>query len=159
MLLRCCNCWKWDTVGESQSKKLGGRRFIPRPDRRQRRKPEHISCNLITEKTDLSLPQCARFHPTGTAVDAELMKYSSYPTLSANADPCTFWRDLEKAGCPKLAGLAREHLCIMPSSAPVERVFSKSGWFVCKRRCKMSGGIRFFVDLFGTQQTPPYTKR
>ena len=52
-------------------------------------------------------------------------------------NPLSWWKK-NQLKYPKLAKLARQFLCIIASSVPCERVFSKSGWCVNKRRTLLS---------------------
>jgi len=52
-------------------------------------------------------------------------------------DPLLWWEQRETK-YPRLAPLARRYLAITATSVPSERVFSKSGWIVNKRRCTLS---------------------
>eukprot|EP01103_Thecamoeba_quadrilineata_P007407 TRINITY_DN1728_c0_g1_i3.p1 TRINITY_DN1728_c0_g1~~TRINITY_DN1728_c0_g1_i3.p1 ORF type:complete len:245 (+),score=25.64 TRINITY_DN1728_c0_g1_i3:245-979(+) len=47
------------------------------------------------------------------------------------------WWVLKEPAYPKLAQVARKYLCLPVSSLPSERVFSKAGWLVSKRRCSL----------------------
>ena len=53
------------------------------------------------------------------------------------SNPLSWWKEHERE-YPRLAQLARRYLCISPTSVPCERVFSKGGWIVNKRRCSLS---------------------
>ena len=64
--------------------------------------------------------------------------YCSLPTLdffdkSGSLSPLDWWK--EKSGLlPNLALLAKKYLCIPATSAPVERVFSRAGLTISKKR-------------------------
>jgi len=88
---------------------------------------------------------------TTLGTNAETSQYFLLPPAGRNTDVCTWWRD-HQGSCPKLARLARRYLCIMASSAPVERVFSKSGWFVNKRRCSMTGDTVSLITFVAENQ-------
>ena len=52
-------------------------------------------------------------------------------------DPLVWWSKHQHK-FPRIAKLARRYLCITATSLPCERVFSKGGWLVNKRRCSLS---------------------
>jgi len=52
-------------------------------------------------------------------------------------NPLGWWK-LNEHRYPRLAALARKYLCVQPSSAAVERVFSVSGNIVTKRRASLA---------------------
>lgn len=52
-------------------------------------------------------------------------------------DPLLWWK-VRQAKYPKLSKVARRFLCVIATSVPCERVFSKSGWIVNKRRTLLS---------------------
>lgn len=58
---------------------------------------------------------------------------SDRDTLS---DPLMWWKT-HSAEYPRVARLARRYLSIASTSVAVERVFSKGGWIVNKRRCSL----------------------
>ena len=53
------------------------------------------------------------------------------------SNPLSWWKK-NQSKYPRLAKLARQFLCVIASSVPCERVFSKSGWCVNKRRTLLS---------------------
>ena len=73
---------------------------------------------------------------TSSAADLELQYYCKMPNLQRTCNPLEWW----KAQChalPELSKLARKFLCIPATSVPSERVFSKAGEIVSKRRASI----------------------
>jgi len=74
------------------------------------------------------------------------------------SDPLLWWKEHEQS-YPQLARLAKRYLPLMASSSPVERVFSKSGWFVSKKRCTTTDDtvslLTFFLSSNLNQQYLP----
>jgi len=72
---------------------------------------------------------------------SELNTYSGIRGLGIESltrqDSLDWWKQHQHQ-LPQLAALAQKYLAIMATSAPVERVFSASGWVVSKRRCRMT---------------------
>jgi len=52
-------------------------------------------------------------------------------------DPLAWWRGRVNV-YPRLSQLARRHLCMVATSVPSERVFSKSGQLISDRRSRLS---------------------
>ena len=53
------------------------------------------------------------------------------------SDPLAWWK-AHSGEYPRVAELARSHLSVAATSVGVERVFSKGGWIVNKRRCSLA---------------------
>ena len=69
-----------------------------------------------------------------SAVIKELENYIQEPKLPESLDPlCDFWK-LQSSRFPRLAELARRYLIVQATSTPSERVFSKMGNTVSKKR-------------------------
>lgn len=66
--------------------------------------------------------------------------YEELPILSRESDPLEWWRT-NKEKFPKLAILAKNYLAKPATSVPSERVFSKSGELLNKKRCQLSPDI------------------
>ena len=67
-------------------------------------------------------------------VNQELEKYDAEPQI--RGDPLQWWKSRE-ASMPLLAEVARAILCVPGSSVPSERVFSKSGQLLNKKRASL----------------------
>ena len=61
----------------------------------------------------------------------EIRKYRDIDALDPKLDPLEWWR-LNECKFPMLAATAKKYLCIPATSAPVERLFSKSGQILIK---------------------------
>lgn len=68
----------------------------------------------------------------------EVNKYLQEPLLGREENPITWWSD-RKLFYPRLHDLAMARLCVMPTSVPSERIFSKAGQILTDRRCRLSG--------------------
>lgn len=64
-------------------------------------------------------------------INQELEKYDAEPQI--RGDPLQWWKSRESS-MPILAEVTRAILCVPGSSVPSERVFSKSGQFLNKKR-------------------------
>lgn len=62
--------------------------------------------------------------------------YSEEINLDRKKDPLIWWADRQKI-YPWLSKLAKKHLCIVATSVPCERVFSKAGQVVTERRNRL----------------------
>ena len=68
--------------------------------------------------------------------DQELQYYAKMPNLQRSCDPLIWWQAQSHA-LPEMTKLARRYLCIPATSVPSERVFSKTGEIISKRRASI----------------------
>jgi hypothetical protein len=62
---------------------------------------------------------------------------SACPLVGDQSDPLLWWKKKQNK-FPRISRLARKILTLTATSVPSERVFSKSGWIVNKRRSSLS---------------------
>jgi len=70
------------------------------------------------------------------AVMSQLRQYVEEPYIGRHDDPVAWWR-VRSQIYRELASLAREYMCIVATSVPSERVFSKSGQLISARRSRL----------------------
>lgn len=68
--------------------------------------------------------------------DMELKMYCNDPVLNRKEDPLLWWKNNE-AKFPNLAKIAKKYLGIPATSVPSERLFSKAGELVSKKRNRL----------------------
>ncbi|KAK3913072.1 Transposable element Hobo transposase, partial [Frankliniella fusca] len=73
--------------------------------------------------------------------DDEVDSYISEKGMPYVADPLQWWREHGCKKYPKLWRIARRHLAIMASSAPSERVWSKTGLVITPRRSRIGADL------------------
>ncbi|XP_063855526.1 zinc finger BED domain-containing protein 4-like [Scylla paramamosain] len=83
---------------------------------------------------------------TLTSTLSQVQSYLSQPTTEDDSDPLLFWEQ-NQSPLPQLAILALRYLCIPPSSAPVETLFSLAGKVFRPERCTMID-VRFEELMF-----------
>ncbi|XP_038148265.1 zinc finger BED domain-containing protein 4-like [Cyprinodon tularosa] len=66
----------------------------------------------------------------------EVQRYISEENTPRSQDPLQYWKS-QRLNYPTLYKLAMTFLCTPSSSVPCERVFSKAGQMVCKRRNRL----------------------
>lgn len=66
----------------------------------------------------------------------EVQRYISEENTPRSQDPLQYWKS-QRLNYPTLYKLAMTFLCTPSSSVPCERVFSKAGEMVCKRRNRL----------------------
>ncbi|KAM4028706.1 E3 SUMO-protein ligase ZBED1-like isoform 1-T1 [Anomaloglossus baeobatrachus] len=88
----------------------------------------------------------ARRNPTAAAV-IEVRGYVEEPLIQRSEDPLTWWQS--KASIyPRLNKVMAERLCIVATSVPSERVFSKTGQIITERRNRISAEkLKYLVFL------------
>lgn len=67
----------------------------------------------------------------------EVDKYLNQPLISRAENPLVWWAERKKV-YPRLYTLVKRRLCIMATSVPCERIFSKAGQVVSERRSRLS---------------------
>ena len=80
----------------------------------------------------------------------ELERYRKEPRLKSDGCPFQWWRNRYKE-YPLMARLARKYLAVSGTSTPSERVISRLGLVLTKRRLKLKGDffskIMFLSDI------------
>ena len=72
----------------------------------------------------------------GQVIDDEINRYLDEQQISAKGDSINWWRDREGI-YPHLLLAVHCFLCAPGSSVPSERLFSKAGELVSKKRCSL----------------------
>lgn len=75
-------------------------------------------------------------NPTAAGI-IELDKYLNEPLIHRTADPLLWWYQ-RKEVYPRLYEMAKRGLCIMATSVPCERVFSKTGPIISEKRNRLT---------------------
>ena len=83
--------------------------------------------------------------------EKELESYLSEKKLKGDGDPLLWW-NLHKDEYPNLARLARKYLAVQGTATPAERIMSRLGEILSKRRLAMKGElfskIMFLTDCY-----------
>ncbi|XP_077412229.1 E3 SUMO-protein ligase ZBED1-like isoform X2 [Vanacampus margaritifer] len=85
---------------------------------------------------DTSIHQARTTNVTANAT-VEVQKYLGAPNIPRVESPLQYWES-QKYTLPILYKLAISYLCTPASSVPCERVFSKAGEILCKKRNRLS---------------------
>lgn len=75
-------------------------------------------------------------NPTAAFI-VELDKYLHEPLLSRREDPLVWWK-LNQYVYPRLFKFVKKRFCIMGTSVPCERIFSKAGQTITKKRSRLT---------------------
>jgi len=67
-------------------------------------------------------------------VDLEMLKYLSSPVIDRKQCPITWWFKIGQKQYPLLFEASKKYLCLIATSVPSERVFSKAGNILNKKR-------------------------
>lgn len=85
-------------------------------------------------------------NPTADAV-MEVRGYLEEPLLPKNEDPLIWWK-IRGPVYPRLSKLVAKKLCIVATSVPAERIFSKVGEIFTQRRSRLKPAkVRSLVFL------------
>lgn len=74
----------------------------------------------------------------GNVVTCEVSVYADEVQIDKNIDPIIWWKKNEPR-FPKLSQLSKKYLCILGTSTPAERAFSKAGNIITAKRNCLSG--------------------
>ena len=85
---------------------------------------------------DNSVAQKNRIVSVQNSIHLKLDNYLKEPLLGRRQDPLIYWKDNVKK-YSKMSILARKYFCVMATSVPAERVFSKAGELICKKRNRL----------------------
>uniref|UniRef100_A0A1A8U2M2 HAT C-terminal dimerisation domain-containing protein n=1 Tax=Nothobranchius furzeri TaxID=105023 RepID=A0A1A8U2M2_NOTFU len=87
-----------------------------------------------------------RRNPSADAI-LEVRSYLEQPLFQRGADPLSWW-ETKGLGYPRLTHVMARRLCIVATSVPSERIFSKAGQIITERRNKISPSkLRHLVFL------------
>lgn len=88
----------------------------------------------------------ARRNPSADAI-LEVRSYLDEPLIQRSADPLSWW-ETKASVYPRLAKVMAGLLCIVATSVPSERIFSKTGQIITERRNRISPSkLRHLVFL------------
>ena len=66
-----------------------------------------------------------------------LAKYLALPRIKRNEDPIQWWHTVGRVQFPMLFLGAQKYLCMTATSVPSERVFSRAGNVITKKRASL----------------------
>lgn len=100
---------------------------------------ENPSCerqsSLLWEEFDRQAKECNVMNPRAAAI-IEVDRYIREPQLDRNEDPLKWW-DERHVLYPNLYEVVKRRLCIVATSVPCERLFSKTGQVLTERRNRL----------------------
>lgn len=88
----------------------------------------------------LAHAQNQKSQQTTSKINDELTVYLSNPVMPLNSDPMTYWEEVKQV-FTSLYNLAISHFCIVGTSVPSERLFSKAGGTVTQDRNRLSSEL------------------
>lgn len=90
--------------------------------------------------TDFDMQVVSSQHHRSASSDVliEIRRYSEEKLIPRDKDPLVWWQEHEQT-FPSLSRLAVRYLGIVASSVPAERIFSKAGEVVSKKRSRLRG--------------------
>lgn len=93
--------------------------------------------NLIWSDFDKLVKKRKEIDPKATAI-LEVRSYLAEELIHRKEDPLKWWK-IRAAVYPNLSKLAMQNLCIIATSVPSERVFSKAGQLISEKRSQLKG--------------------
>lgn len=88
----------------------------------------------------LAHAQNQKSQQTSSKINDELTVYLSNPVMPLNSDPMSYWEEVKNV-FPGLYNIAVSHFCIVGTSVPSERLFSKAGGTVTQDRNRLSSNL------------------
>ena len=74
---------------------------------------------------------------TKDCIDLEMKKYLALPRIKRNEDPIQWWHTVGRVQFPMLFLGAQKYQCMTATSVPSERVFSRAGNVITKKRASL----------------------
>ncbi|XP_019744386.1 zinc finger BED domain-containing protein 4-like [Hippocampus comes] len=95
---------------------------------------------------DRATGSTTRRNPSSDAI-LEVRSYCEEPLFQRSADPLSWW-EAKDSGYPRLTHVMTRRLCIVATSVPSERIFSKTGQILTERRNRINPSkLRHLVFL------------
>ncbi|XP_039616000.1 E3 SUMO-protein ligase ZBED1-like [Polypterus senegalus] len=85
---------------------------------------------------DLRVSEAQRVHSATADATVEVQRYLMDAYLGRQEDPLLYWKERITV-YPSLYQLAIKYLCLPATSVPSERIFSKAGEVLCKKRSRL----------------------
>lgn len=92
----------------------------------------------VWEKFDKKTSSLVQDTNPRAAAIIEVKRYLHEPLLDRTENPIRWWNQRREI-YPRLFEIAMARLCVMATSVPSERIFSKAGQVLTDRRCRLSG--------------------
>ena len=86
---------------------------------------------------DATVMASRSMHNVTADATVEVQRYLSEPNIGRTDDPLMYW-ERQKCIYPNLYKLAIVYLCTPASSVPCERLFSKAGEIISKKRNRLN---------------------
>ncbi|XP_048063965.1 zinc finger BED domain-containing protein 4-like [Megalobrama amblycephala] len=91
----------------------------------------------LWELFDNRIRETQAIHSATADATVEVKKYLKDVFLPRTHDPLSYWKE-RAVIFPNLYVLAKKYLCMPATSVPCERIFSKAGEIICKKRSRLS---------------------
>lgn len=125
-------------------------------------KSTNVSQNVAPDKPKakhgLNLNALYLKKPQAADWETEIAQYLATPRVSEEVSILDWWRANELT-FPNLARMARDILCIMPSSVPVERLFSDAGKILRPERCCLKDNTLKMLLSIKSWMRDPYMRQ
>jgi len=83
-------------------------------------------------------------------VELEMRKYLSLPKLDRKDDPIKWWKTVGEKQFPMLFKAAQKYQCMIATSVPSERIFSKAGHIINKKRSALDKNTANYLITLST---------
>lgn len=97
-----------------------------------------VAVGKLRPRSGAGNPQSRRKEEYEAQLKSEMLRYRGLERLAEDANPLEWW-DGHRSTFPLLRHLAERVLCVPASSASSERLFSKAGLTLTKKRASLKG--------------------
>lgn len=95
------------------------------------------SQDSLWELFDNRIRETQAIHSATADATVKVKKYLKDAFLPRTHDPLSYWKE-RAVIFPHLYVIAKKYLCMPATSVPCERIFSKAGEIICKKRSRLS---------------------
>lgn len=122
---------------EKQITKKAAAIHLEEPESQVESLPRSSATSSIWDAFDNRTAALVQSDRPSAAAIIEVKRYLQEPLLQRSGDPLLWWKVRQNV-YPRLFELVKKKLCVIATSVPSERVFSKAGQTITEKRCRLT---------------------